>query len=129
MRNGLGRVACLIAVIAVVASLACLRSTASAETDAAKEHATASAATSSPAAGRGRFAGRIAIRGDRKIYLECRGSGRPTVLLEAGTGDLGEIWSEPPAGPGRFAGRVAFHPGVRIRPPGHLSAPRCGEPQ
>ena len=43
----------------------------------------------------GPFAGRIAIRGGRKIYLECRGSGRPTVMLEAGTGNLGSIWTDP----------------------------------
>ena len=53
-----------------------------------------------PAAGHGPFAGRIAIRGGRKLYLECRGSGRPTVMLEAGTGNLGSIWTEPPVGPG-----------------------------
>ena len=53
-----------------------------------------------PAAGHGPFAGRVAIRGDRRLYLECRGSGRPTVMLEAGTGNLGSIWTEPPDGPG-----------------------------
>lgn len=54
-----------------------------------------------PAAGHGPFAGRVAIRGGRGLYLECRGSGRPTVMLEAGTGDRGSIWTEPPVGPGR----------------------------
>ena len=54
-----------------------------------------------PAAGHGPFAGRVAIRGGRRLYLECRGSGRPTVMLEAGTGDLGSIWTEPPVGAGR----------------------------
>ena len=58
------------------------------------------APAAAPAAGSGPFAGRIAIRGGRKIYLECRGSGRPTVMLEAGTGNLGSIWTEPPDGPG-----------------------------
>jgi pimeloyl-ACP methyl ester carboxylesterase len=61
--------------------------------------------TSSPAraptAAHADFAGRVAIRGGRKLYLECRGKGSPTVMLEAGTGDLAEIWSEPPTGPGR----------------------------
>lgn len=52
-------------------------------------------------AARGHFAGRVAIRGGRKLYLECRGSGSPTVVLEAGTGDLGEIWRMTPTGPGR----------------------------
>jgi pimeloyl-ACP methyl ester carboxylesterase len=54
-----------------------------------------------PAASRGDFAGRVAIRGGRKLYLECRGAGRPTVVLEAGTGDLAEVWSLAPSGPGR----------------------------
>lgn len=49
----------------------------------------------------GDFAGRVAIRGGRKLYLECRGSGRPTVVLEAGTGDLAAVWSLAPFGPGR----------------------------
>jgi pimeloyl-ACP methyl ester carboxylesterase len=82
-----------------VASLTCLTWSAPAHTDAAKGQARAS--TAAPAAGHGAFAGRIAIRGDRKVYLECRGSGRPTVMLEAGTGNLGSIWTEPPSGPGR----------------------------
>jgi pimeloyl-ACP methyl ester carboxylesterase len=80
--------------------LMCLAWTASARAEAADGHRTASPAAA-PAAGHGDLVGRVAIRGGRKVYLECRGSGRPTVILEAGTGDLGQIWSEPPAGPGR----------------------------
>jgi pimeloyl-ACP methyl ester carboxylesterase len=53
-----------------------------------------------PAAGHGPFAGRVAIRGDRRLYLECRGSGRPLVMLEAGSGNLASIWTVPPVGPG-----------------------------
>ena len=49
---------------------------------------------------RGDFAGRVAIFGGRELYLECRGTGSPTVVLEAGTGDLAEIWTLPPVGPG-----------------------------
>ena len=47
------------------------------------------------------FAGRVEIRAGRTLYLECRGRGRPTVVLEAGTGDLGDVWSIAPSGPGR----------------------------
>jgi pimeloyl-ACP methyl ester carboxylesterase len=47
------------------------------------------------------FHKRVAIPGGRELYLACRGRGSPTVVLEAGTGDLGRIWSLPPAGPGR----------------------------
>ncbi len=38
------------------------------------------------------FARRIKIRGGRRIYLECRGRGRPTVVLEAGSGNTGRVW-------------------------------------
>src|SRR6476646_8039093 len=47
--------------------------------------------TRSPAdpfrAARGDFARRVRIRGGRKVYLECHGRGRPTVVLEAGSGN------------------------------------------
>jgi pimeloyl-ACP methyl ester carboxylesterase len=61
-------------------------------------------ATGSPSmapAPRGDFAGRVAVRGGRKLYLECRGTGSPTVVLEAGTGDRADVWSLAPSGPGR----------------------------
>ncbi len=50
-----------------------------------------------PAADRSRtvrpdFARRVGIRGGRRMYLECRGSGRPTVLLEAGSGNTARVW-------------------------------------
>jgi pimeloyl-ACP methyl ester carboxylesterase len=54
-----------------------------------------------PTAAHGNFAHRVALRGGRKLYLECRGKGSPTVVLEAGTGDLAKIWSMAPTGPGR----------------------------
>lgn len=40
----------------------------------------------------GDFARRVAIRGGRKLYLECRGTGSPTVVLEAGTGNSARVW-------------------------------------
>ena len=49
----------------------------------------------------GAFAKRVVIPGGRKMFLRCRGTGSPTVVLEAGTGDLGAIWSMAPLGPGR----------------------------
>jgi pimeloyl-ACP methyl ester carboxylesterase len=39
----------------------------------------------------GDFSGLIDI-GGRSLYLECRGSGSPTVVLEAGAGNNGQIW-------------------------------------
>ena len=45
-----------------------------------------------PSAASGDFAGLIDV-GGRKISLECRGEGRPTVILEAGVGDRADVWS------------------------------------
>jgi len=42
----------------------------------------------------GNFAGRVEIPGGRKIYLECRGSGGPTVILVSGHGNAADIWGE-----------------------------------
>ena len=39
------------------------------------------------------FAGLVDIGGDRKIYMECRGSGSPTVVLIAGGFEAGRIWT------------------------------------
>ena len=36
---------------------------------------------------------RVDIGGGREMYLECRGSGSPTVVLVAGGGERGENWS------------------------------------
>ena len=52
---------------------------------------------------RGDFAGRVQIRGGRELYLECRGRGRPTVILVSGYGNGADVWSQ-------------LDPGVR-RPP------------
>jgi pimeloyl-ACP methyl ester carboxylesterase len=47
-------------------------------------------ATAIPATGD--FSGLVDI-GGRSIYLECRGQGSPTVILEAGAGGRGDVWS------------------------------------
>ncbi len=49
------------------------------------------------------FAGRVQIHGGRSLYLECRGSGRPTVILASGYGNGADVWN-------------MLDPGVR-RPP------------
>jgi pimeloyl-ACP methyl ester carboxylesterase len=41
----------------------------------------------------GDFAGLIDIGGGRKMYLECSGSGSPTVILESGYRNDADIWS------------------------------------
>lgn len=39
------------------------------------------------------FAGLVDIGGGRKMYMECRGKGSPTVVFVAGAGDRAETWS------------------------------------
>ena len=65
-----------------------------------------------PSAAAGDFAGLVNI-GDRRLYLECRGKGSPTVILEAGYRSSARLWSEDlhPSGAPRtmvFAGAAAF---------------------
>ena len=62
-----------------------------------------------PIVGAGEFAGLVDI-GGRRLWLECRGSGGPTVVLEAGYPHRADIWDaialgDPP-------GRTAVLPGV-----------------
>jgi len=45
-------------------------------------------------AGPGDFAGLVDIGGGRRLYLECRGSGSPTVVLEAGYRSPATVWSD-----------------------------------
>ncbi len=49
-----------------------------------------------PAPGSGDFAGFVEIGNGRKMYLECRGSGSPTVILKSGYRNDAEIWSAQP---------------------------------
>ncbi len=57
---------------------------------------------------RGDFAGMVDI-GGRRLYLACKGSGSPTVILEAGAGSNGDVWSivEP-----QGAGKTSVFDGV-----------------
>jgi len=47
----------------------------------------------SPASAAANFAGLIDIGDGRKMYLECNGSGSPTVILESGYRNDADIWS------------------------------------
>jgi pimeloyl-ACP methyl ester carboxylesterase len=47
-----------------------------------------------PTAASGDFAGLVDIGDGRRMYLECRGSGAPTVILEAGYRSPATVWSE-----------------------------------
>src|SRR5438105_2224985 len=46
-----------------------------------------------PTAAQGDFAGLVDI-GGRRLYLECRGTGSPTVILEAGYRSPATVWSD-----------------------------------
>ena len=43
----------------------------------------------------GSFAGKVPIGGGRELYLKCRGTESPTVLLEAGLRNTADVWSTP----------------------------------
>jgi hypothetical protein len=53
----------------------------------------ATPAAASPIAASGDFAGLVDIGGGRRLWLECRGSGGPTVILEAGALGRSDVWS------------------------------------
>jgi pimeloyl-ACP methyl ester carboxylesterase len=40
------------------------------------------------------FAGLVDVGGGRKMYMECQGKGRPTVVFVSGATDRAETWSE-----------------------------------
>jgi CubicO group peptidase (beta-lactamase class C family)/pimeloyl-ACP methyl ester carboxylesterase len=49
--------------------------------------------STAPTAASGNFAGLVDIGARRKMYLECSGSGSPTVILESGYRNDADIWS------------------------------------
>jgi pimeloyl-ACP methyl ester carboxylesterase len=53
------------------------------------------AATAAVPGASGTFAGRVAIGEGRQLYTACKGRGTPTVMLEAGLRNRGDIWSTP----------------------------------
>lgn len=57
------------------------------------EPAASAAATMLPADGDGDVAGLVDIGDGRTLYLECRGTGSPTVVLIAGSGNAADSWS------------------------------------
>jgi pimeloyl-ACP methyl ester carboxylesterase len=63
-------------------------------------------------AARGDFDGRVDIGGGRRLFLECRGKGSPTVILESGLRTRGDNWSRkdvvPPNATPVMAGVAAF---------------------
>ena len=95
------------------------------------ERGSTSPAARAPTAAHGNFARRVAIRGGRKLYLECRGKGSPTVVLEAGTGDLAQDLERAAGGPGpAVLPAVADLPGCApTTAPGTFELPDRAQPQ
>jgi pimeloyl-ACP methyl ester carboxylesterase len=91
------------------------------------------------AAQRGDFAGRVEIRGGRELYLECRGRGRPTVILVSGYGNGADVWSglepgvrRPPvlAGVARFTRVCAYdRPNTILQPDGRSRSDPVPQPR
>ena len=96
-------------------------------------------AVQASAAQRGNFAGRVEISGGRELYLECRGRGRPTVVLVSGYGNGADVWSQldsgvkrPPvlAGVARFARVCAYdRPNTILQPDGRSRSDPVRQPR
>jgi len=85
---GQSGVACRLMIVLAVAGLAIVPARwASASAPRQPPGATAAGASD------GEFAGLVDIGGGRRLYLECRGRGSPTVVFESGSGNAGDIWS------------------------------------
>jgi pimeloyl-ACP methyl ester carboxylesterase len=66
--------------------------------------------------------------GGRQVYLECHGSGRPTIVLQSGYGNAGDIWSVATAHPPAVAPGLAATNRVCVydRPGSTLSLDAAG---
>jgi pimeloyl-ACP methyl ester carboxylesterase len=64
----------------------------------------------SPVAASGDFSGLVNIGGGRRLWLDCRGTGSPTVILEAGAGNDADTWDTVGLPPG--SDQTAVLPGV-----------------
>lgn len=91
---------------------------------------TGSAAVATPSsASTGDIAGRFTVAG-RQLYLECHGSGRPTIVMQSGYGNAGDIWSYATAHPPAVAPGLATTNRVCVydRPGTLLSLDASGNP-
>ena len=61
------------------------------KTNSAAESADTTMAASAPRSSN--FSGLVDIGGGRKMYMKCRGTGSPTVVLVSGLGNAADIWS------------------------------------
>ena len=79
--------------VRVAPLLVALLLVASATTAAARTQEPPAAARQAATPAHGDFAGRVVIAGGRRIHLECRGAGRPVVILEAGLRSRSDFWT------------------------------------
>ena len=84
-----------------------------------------SAAITQPAGTSGDFERQVDIGGGRHIFLECRGQGTPTIVLESGYHDSSDPWSltdatNPAVGPAVLPGLAATHRVCAYDRPGTL---------
>ena len=68
------------------------------------------------AAESGDFAGLVDIGGGRKMYLECRGTGSPTVVLVAGLKASAEDWNVATIGADGLRRGRQVYPSLCLRP-------------
>src|SRR5215217_3157203 len=72
------------------------------------------------------FAGLVDIGGGRKMYMECRGTGYPTVVFVSGGVDRAETWSktlDKEAKVGLNGGQMVFEEIAAVLAPGHPPKP------
>src|SRR5690349_10969560 len=87
--------------------------------------ATPSPPATSPAGASGDFARQVDIGAGRSIFLECRGQGTPTIVLESGYHDSSDPWTltdatNPAVGPAVLPGLAATHRVCAYDRPGTL---------
>jgi pimeloyl-ACP methyl ester carboxylesterase len=76
------------------------------------------------------FAGRVRISGKRRVYIECRGRGSPTVILEAGGGQNSRVWlAHKPGLPSVLPAIARFTRVCSYDRPGGLFAGGDGQPK
>jgi pimeloyl-ACP methyl ester carboxylesterase len=90
---------CLVAVLVAAGTATC-------SSPAPSGGGATTAAAAAVSAASGDYAGKVTV-GGRQLYLECHGSGSPTVGLQSGYGNGGDIWSAATAHPPAVAKGLA----------------------
>jgi pimeloyl-ACP methyl ester carboxylesterase len=100
--------------LGVLAGTLALIASACAQSSSSHPSSVSQSAHRSPSGAHGDFAGLVDI-GGRRVFLECHGSGSPTVILQSGSGNAADAWNfaeaHPPAeapGVARFTRECAY---------------------